>query len=109
MSAEVTVYGLKNCDSCRKALKDLPGASFIDIRGEVNLTSKVPYWLEQVGADVLVNTRSTTWRNLDDREKEASPSELLVRYPTLIKRPVIEANQKVYVGWFASVQNELAQ
>lgn len=107
LSDKITVYGLKNCDSCRKALRALPNASLIDIRGEVDLTSKVPYWLEQVGANILVNTRSTTWRNLDSREKEVSPSELLVRYPTLVKRPVIESNQKVYVSWSAKVQKAL--
>lgn len=109
MSDDIALYGLKNCDSCRKALKVLKNAVLIDIRREVDLSSKVPYWLDQVGADLLVNTRSTTWRELDASERDSTPSDLLVRFPTLIKRPVIEVQGKVYVGWSASVQDQLAR
>ena len=50
----------------------------------------------------LVNTRSTTWRNLSAEDKliaEDDPAGLLITYPTLIKRPVIEAGGDVIVGW----------
>lgn len=109
MSDDIALYGLKNCDSCRKALKVLKNAVLIDIRRDVDLSSKVPYWLEQVGADLLVNKKSTTWRELDDSERDSPPSDLLVRFPTLIKRPVIEVQDKVYVGWSAHVQDQLAR
>ena len=74
------VYGLKNCDTCRKALKSLPDAVLVDVRAD-----GVPQTvLEQAfGAfgDDLVNTRSTTWRQLDDAERSRPKLELLQAYP----------------------------
>ena len=64
-----TLYGLKNCDTCRKAMKDNPSAAFVDIRSEADLAKKVPHWLNAVGAEKLVNAKSTTWRALSDADK----------------------------------------
>ena len=107
----VTLYGLKNCDTCKKALKALPGAQFVDIRAEADLPAKLPGWLEAAGAKALVNTRSTTWRGLDEDERarsESEPAALLAEHPTLIKRPVIEAGGAVHVGWNKAVEAALA-
>ena len=111
---DLTLYGLKNCDTCKKALKALEGAgktvAFVDIRTEADLPAKLPGWLDAVGADALVNKRSTTWRNLDDAARtkaETNAAELLSNNPTLIKRPVIEAGGKVYVGWSKAVEAAL--
>lgn len=102
----VRIYGLKNCDTCRKAVKELEEAGrdheFVDIRDELDRVRKVPAWIDAVGAKKLVNTRSTTWRNLSAEDKliaEDDPAGLLITYPTLIKRPVIEAGGDVIVGW----------
>jgi len=102
----ITVYGLKNCDSCKKALREIAGAGlehlFVDIRDEADLATLVPLWLEQVEAKALLNSRSTTWRNLSDADKaqaETDASALLMAHPTLIKRPVIEHGETVLVGW----------
>ena len=111
----LTLYGLKNCDTCKKALKSLEAAgkqvSFIDIRAEADLAAKVPGWLDAAGAKALVNNRSTTWRGLSDGDKAKAEtvevSGLLIANPTLIKRPVIEAGDSVYVGWTKSVEGEL--
>ena len=99
------LYGLKNCDTCKKALKALESAGkspeFIDIRAEADLTALVPGWLDAVG-DKLLNKASTTWRNLSEAEKahaETSAAALLIANPTLIKRPVIETGGQTYVGW----------
>lgn len=114
MTAPLTLYGLKNCDTCKKALKALEAtgnaARFVDIRAEADLGAKLPVWLAQVEAAALTNTRSTTWRGLDDaaRARAASnPAGLLLEHPTLIKRPVIEAADRLYVGWTKAVQAEL--
>lgn len=104
---KITIYGLKNCDTCRKALKALPSAKFVDIREETNLLKKVPEWLSFIGANTLINSRSKTWRNLTAEERTSAPSELLVRYPTLIKRPVIETNGRLYIGWTDAIETEL--
>lgn len=111
----LTLYGLKNCDTCKKALKSLEAAgkqvSFVDIRAEADLAAKVPGWLEVAGAKALVNNRSTTWRGLSDDDKAKAETDevsgLLIANPTLIKRPVIEAGDSVYVGWTKSVEREL--
>lgn len=111
----LTLYGLKNCDTCKKALKSLEAASkqvsFVDIRAEADLAAKVPGWLEAAGAKALVNNRSTTWRSLSDDDKAKAETDevsgLLIANPTLIKRPVIEAGDSVYVGWTKAVEGEL--
>lgn len=107
----LTLYGLKNCDTCKKALKALEATGvsvrFVDIRAEADLDSCVPSWLEAAGADVLINRRSTTWRGLSEAERESDPGALLKANPTLIKRPVIEVGSDVYVGWTKEVQAAL--
>jgi len=111
----IRLYGLKNCDTCKKALAALQGSGrkveFIDIRAEANLKEKVPYWLSHAGPKALVNTRSTTWRELDDTARalaESDPASILIDQPTVIKRPVIEYGREVFVGWTNTVQSALA-
>lgn len=107
----LTLYGLKNCDTCKKALKALEAAGkqvrFVDIRAEADLSALVPIWLEHAGSELLINRRSTTWRNLSDAERETEPAKLLKANPTLIKRPVIERGNDVFVGWTKDVQAAL--
>jgi arsenate reductase len=104
----LTLYGLKNCDTCKKALKALDAAgkdvTFIDIRADADLAALLPGWLEAAGAELLVNRRSTTWRNLSDDDRARDPLALLTEHPTLIKRPVIAAGSAVHVGWSKPVQ-----
>jgi arsenate reductase len=112
----MTLYGLKNCDTCKKALKALEAAShdvtFVDIRAEADLTTKVPTWLTAAGAEALINKRSTTWRGLSDTERANADGDaatnLLVANPTLIKRPVIEISDNIHVGWAKNVSDALA-
>ena len=106
-----TLYGLKNCDTCKKAIKALESAGqavqFVDIRAEADLPALVPNWLAAAGADLLINRRSTTWRGLSEAERARDPEALLKDNPTLIKRPVIAAADAVYVGWAKDVQAAL--
>ena len=85
--------------------------TFVDIRADADLTSKVPAWLAATSAEALVNKRSTTWRGLDDATRAEAEGDaaaaLLVAHPTLIKRPVIEAGEIVHVGWTAAVSDAL--
>ena len=108
---DLMLYGLKNCDTCKKALKSLTAAGqtvqFVDIRADTDLASKVPVWLAAAGPDLLVNRRSTTWRNLDETARASDPEIILTDNPTLVKRPVIEAGKTVYVGWSKDVQAAL--
>jgi arsenate reductase len=110
----MNLYGLKNCDTCKKAVKALDAAgqqySFIDIRAEADVAGLAPEWLRHVDANKLINTRSTTWRQLDAAERakaETDPAGLLGANPTLVKRPVIERGDDVFVGWTKDVQYAL--
>jgi arsenate reductase (glutaredoxin) len=108
------LFGLKNCDTCKKALKDLEASGaapeFVDIRAEADLKSLLPRWIAAAG-EKLVNRSSTTWRGLSDADKaRASGSSLeglLLGNPTLIKRPVIEAGGEILVGWTAETKARL--
>ena len=102
----LTVYGIKQCDTCRKSLKWLTGQGidhqFHDFRSDGLQTELVKYWLDSPFADKLVNRRSTTWRQLNDEQRQLEGDELLdllLEYPTLIKRPVFVADEIVAVGF----------
>ena len=112
----LTVYSLKTCDTCRKALKALEAANVahevVDVRSDGVPEDIVRGWLAAPGADVIVNRRSTTWRNLSDEEKAGAEDlgkmrALLSENPTLIKRPVIVDGETVHVGWTKDVQAAL--
>ena len=111
----VKLYGLKTCDTCRKAIKALEAAgksvTFVDVRSDDVTDRDILRWSDEVGYDTLLNTRSTTWRGLSDYMKkdvdEDKALKLLNKHRALIKRPVIEWGQEVFVGWKADVQDVL--
>lgn len=94
----VTIFGLKTCDTCRKARKALPEAQFKDVRAEPLTAEERAAFLHAFG-DTLINRSSTTWRGLSEEEREMSPDILLEKYPTLVKRPVIRQNDTLFLGW----------
>ena len=103
---DITVYHLKTCDTCRKALKALSAAGHnitaIDVRADGIEAARLEEIAKAVGWEALLNTRSTTWRGLSDAEKsdmEGSKAlALMSQHPTLIKRPVIIGAQTT-AGW----------
>jgi arsenate reductase len=100
------IYGLKTCDTCRKAAKALPQAQLVDVRAVPLENDLLNRALDKFG-DALVNTRSTTWRGLDASERAAPPRDLLRSHPALMKRPLIDAGGALYLGWGAEVQSAL--
>jgi arsenate reductase len=102
----VQIYGLKNCDTCRKAAKALPQAELVDIREHPLPDATLVAAHEQFG-DMLLNTRSTTWRNLPEAERQADPLDLIRRHPALMKRPLIDDGGTLYLGWGPDVQAPL--
>ena len=100
------LFGLKNCDACRKAMKVLPEISFVDVRADGVPLEVLERALGQFG-DRLLNTRSTTWRGLTAEDREKSPVELLQAHPALMKRPLIEGNGELYLGWGKDTQSAL--
>ncbi len=102
----ITLYGIKTCDTCRKALAALPGATFHDIRKDPLDDATVARFLNEFG-DALINRASTTWRGLSDDERNLPSLALLQTHPTLMKRPVIDADGTLHLGWKADVQQAL--
>ncbi|HMA98593.1 MAG TPA: arsenate reductase [Wenzhouxiangella sp.] len=114
--SELRIYGIKTCDACRKALRwlDEQGREYRwqDFRADGLEAERLRRWVESIGTDSLVNRRSTTWRNLseDERSRAADSDQavaLLLEYPTLIKRPVIEQGGGVLVGFNAAIRDRL--
>lgn len=112
----IALYGLASCDTCKKAQKALSAAGFdvtnIDVRADSVPADLLSDWLETHGTDVLVNTRSTTWRGLSEAERAqaANPVQalaLLQQHPTLMKRPVLVVDGTSHVGWSKQVQGAI--
>ena len=102
-----TVYGIKNCDTVKKALKWLDNNAityrFHDLRQDGIEAGDLHHWVASVGWETLLNTRSTTWRQLGERDKTAVDADkaisLMLEHPTLIKRPVLIHGKTVLVGF----------
>ena len=107
------VYGLKNCDTCRKARKWLEAEGleheFRDVRQDPLSRADVVRWIESAGTDVMVNKRGTTWRGLSDAEKatdtDAAFADLMLQHPAIIKRPVFDDGGQVLVGFTDAVRD----
>nr|WP_247655990.1 ArsC/Spx/MgsR family protein [Phaeobacter sp. HS011] len=97
---------MKACDTCRKALKQLPEAELVDVRAEGVPEAILTAALAQFG-DRLVNTRSTTWRGLSEAERAGEPLDLLKAHPALMKRPLIKTGDDLYLGWDAKTKAAL--
>jgi len=105
----VVVYGLPNCDTCRKARRWLERKGidyhFVDYRAEPVRSDTLRHWANELGGwDALVNRASSTWRQLPEaRRSPGSAAEwivLLRDHPALIKRPVlVTADGAVSVGF----------
>ncbi|MCL1144586.1 ArsC family reductase [Shewanella marinintestina] len=103
----MTLFGIKNCDTVRKARKWLAAnqldVAFHDFREDGLATEQIEQWASIVGWEALFNKRSTSFRNLTDTEKsdinEKKAIALMALYPTLIKRPVLVKDGQVQVGF----------
>jgi len=103
----ITLYGIPNCDRVRAARKWLEQQNisyrFHDVRATVLPRAQLQQWVEQLGFEALVNRRSTTWRQIPPSVREHlsadSAIELLQTQPTLMKRPVLEINSQLTVGY----------
>lgn len=111
----IVIWGLKNCDSCRKALKWLEAEGlphqFKDVRKDGLETGQLETWVEGVGLDLLVNRRGTSWRGLSEEVKDSlnvkNAPALLQDQPALMKRPIWEMGREVRVGFTDDVKKEL--
>lgn len=108
----LTVYGIPNCDTVKKARSFLAdqgyAVSFHDFRKDGLSEDMLTRWLAAVPMEKLLNKRGTSWRKLSDADKaneaEAHLVALMLANPTLIKRPVIDHDGAVTVGFTDEVK-----
>ncbi|CAM3385574.1 arsenate reductase [Halomonas lysinitropha] len=103
----LTLYVIKNCDTCRKARKALEdkGIPFQvhDLREDGLSAPLLEHILHRVPVMEVLNKRSTTWRQLDEEEKadiDANKArELMLSHPTLLRRPLLDTGDEILVGY----------
>jgi len=99
----IKMYGIKNCDTIKKAQRFLKAQGvnfeFIDFRDQPIDEKTLQSFVDALGWDQLINKRSTTYRNLTDKEKKDITLELTLKNPTLIKRPVLVTTADIRVGF----------
>ena len=101
------VYGIKNCDTIKKALAWLDARQlayeFIDYKKAGVVDALLPDWNQRAGWQTLLNTRGLMWKRLSEEERtdvdESAALALMRDYPTLIKRPVIDTGTTLLVGF----------
>ena len=111
----IVVHGLKNCDTCRKAMKWLEGegmeARLHDVRADGLEPGQLDRWIAAAGWETLLNRRGTTWRKLSEVEKDGvgapEARALMLEHPALIKRPVFEAGGGIVVGFTDAARETL--
>ena len=103
-----TLYGIDTCDQCRKARQWLraQGIAFTwhDLRADGVSAEMLGRWLARVPWDSLLNRRGQTWRQLPEAQRRAvvdsaSLTECLLAAPLLIRRPVLEAPERLLIGF----------
>lgn len=109
-----TLYGIKNCDTVKKARNWLDAHNidyiFHDFRADGLGENQVAEWIEDVGLNVLINKRSATWSALDDVVKgnfENNAVKIITEQPTLIKRPLLDIKGKKFVGFSEANYNKI--
>ncbi|TAJ25723.1 MAG: ArsC family reductase [Reyranella sp.] len=103
----VTIYGIKNCDTMKKAraFLDKKGVAydFHDYKAAGIERGRLEGWARKAGWEKLLNRAGTTFRKLPDKDKEgiteARAIALMIAQPSMIKRPVLEAGGKLLVGF----------
>lgn len=100
------VYGIKTCDTVRKAMAALAAAGQAPVLRDVRTEPLSPEEIAEFSAafgEKLINRASTTWRGLDEEERARPMAELLAAHPTLMKRPVIRG-RALTLGWDKAAQ-----
>ena len=103
----ITIYGIKNCDTMKKARAWLDSHdvaySFHDYKAEGIDKARLQRWAKEVGWETLLNRAGTTFRKLDDAAKEGLNESraiaLMLEQPSMIKRPVLDLGGKLVVGF----------
>ena len=104
----ITLYGIPNCDTVRKARKWLEAEGieyqFHDFKKQGVTEEALRDWISHAGLDTVLNRRGTTWRKLPESDREGLDEQkataLLVEHSSMIKRPILQmADGTVYIGF----------
>ena len=107
-SPVLTVYGLTQCDTVKRARQWMQSQGldyrFVDFKKTPPHASQIAAWADTVGWETLLNKRGTTWRKLDAAMQAAvhdaaSAGAVLTQHPSAIKRPVVETGRALLVGF----------
>ena len=102
-----TLYGIKNCDTIRKARRWLDDNDvdyrFHDLRSDGLDNKTLLAWERQLGWEQLLNRRGTTWRKLPETTRDGIDRthalEIMLEHPAIIKRPVLAIGKEFHVGF----------
>ena len=102
-----TVFGIKNCDTIKKARNWLTDQGieyqFHDFRANGIDRDRIETWIQQAGWETVLNRRGTTWRKLDaaiqDTVNRDNVAALLAEHPAMIKRPVLDIDGDISIGF----------
>ncbi|MEQ7873442.1 ArsC/Spx/MgsR family protein [Sphingomonas sp. ASV193] len=99
----ITLHGIANCDTVKKARTALPDAAFRDFKKQAPSGAELARWADAVGWEALLNRKGTTFRALSEADRAGLDRDralaLMEAQPSLIKRPVIDDGATVTVGW----------
>jgi arsenate reductase (glutaredoxin) len=103
----ITIYGIKNCDTMKKARAWLDGQrvsyTFHDYKIEGIEKDRLKSWCDELGWETLLNRAGTTFRKLPDSDREGLNERkaiaLMLAQPSMIKRPVLDLDGKLLVGF----------
>jgi arsenate reductase len=104
-----TLYGIKNCDTIRKARRWLQENGidyrFHDVREDGINKAMLSAWMKQLDWELLLNRRASTWRQLPAPAREHIDREaalgIMLQQPTIIKRPLLEHHRQLHLGFSA--------
>lgn len=110
-----TIFGIKNCDTVKKARKWLDQNNidhqFHDVRSDGLSLQQIEHWISETKWEIVLNRRGTTWRNLNpEAQKQVNAdnvAQLLLDNPTMIKRPVLDQNGTITIGFKSDVYQSL--
>lgn len=109
------LYGIPNCDTIKKARQWLTDHNiayvFHDYKKQGVPKKELERWIAQVGWEILLNQRGTTWRQLNEATRKNINQSLAIRLmlenPSIIKRPVLDVNGKFFVGFSAEEYKDI--
>ena len=113
----VTIFGIKNCDTVKKARRWLDGHdvayTFHDVRTDGLSRAQLEGWVQTLGWENLLNRRGTTWRKLPESVRDAvdkrTAVKLMLEQPAMIKRPVLDLDDTLHLGFSEAAYKDLFQ